>query len=129
MKNLYFPQDDEGDTVDVVCGEGYDSDGEAPPFPTHWDTFHSESKLPSSDVLDPSEVDKVNRLVLISDAEIGKMKVDDLRAELTKRAISSHGLKKELVQKLTTTIGKMKVDDLCAELTKRAISSHGIKKS
>ena len=93
-KNLYVPQDDEGDTVDVVCGEGYDSDGEAPPLPTHWDTFHSESKLPSSDVLDPSEVDKVNRLVLISDAEIGKMKVDDLRAELTKRAISSHGLKK-----------------------------------
>lgn len=56
MKTLYYPKDDEGDTVDAVCSEGYDSDGDAPPLITHWDTFHSESKLPSSDVPAPAEV-------------------------------------------------------------------------
>ena len=109
MRKLYTPQDDdEGDTVDVICGEGYDSDGDAPPLATHWDTYHSESKLPSSDVIVPSKEGKrtgsVNGCALIGDVEIGKMKVDDLRAELTKRGISSLGLKKELVEKLTRTI-------------------------
>ena len=105
MKTFYYPQDDERDTVDAVCGEGYDSDGDAPPLTTHWDTFHSESKLPSSDVPAPAEVatptGSVNVFVSITDTEIGKMKVDDLRAELTKRGISKNGLKKELVEKLT----------------------------
>ena len=72
MKTFHFPQDEEGDAV----GEWHESSGDAPPLTTHWDTFHSESKLPSSDAPALSEVAAstglVSALVLVADAEIGR---------------------------------------------------------
>ena len=103
VKALYFPDEDQEDTVNAH--EGYNSDGNVPPVTTHWDTYHAEEILPSSEgpveeqaVVIPTAA--IDTFVLITDADIDKMKVDELCIELGKRGISKKGLKKDLVEKL-----------------------------
>ena len=101
IKASYYPSDVEEDTVGATIG--YDSDGHVPPDTSHWDTYHAEAVLPSSG--GPTQAQAVttaprNTFVLITDADISKMKVDELRTALDMRGISKKGLKNELVEKL-----------------------------
>ena len=60
-------------------------------------------------------------LVLITDQDIQKVKIDQLRAELTKRGINKNGLEKDLVEKLVREIADkvpcVSVETTCAPTT------------
>ena len=99
-RSLFLENDEFVDALDDFLDCMYDSDGNGPPEAKEEDQFQfEEAVLAVSDgasvpVL-PSE-----KIVIIEDSELKKMKVDTLKTELRIRGLSTSGKKAELLERL-----------------------------
>ena len=114
-----------------LTGEGYDSDGNPPPFSSSFDKHHQEAAVNDFDANeeifdDANDGSADNMFVLLENEEIKKLKVDELRAELIKRGLSKNGLKLDLQERLSKAM-----DDgvLCIKTTTTAAAPTGFHKN
>ena len=94
----------EGSGLDLT-GEGYNYDGNPPPFSSRFDKHHQEAAVKDYDVNeeifdDANDGSADNMFVQLENEEIKKFKVDELRAKFTKRGLSKNGLKLDLQERL-----------------------------
>ena len=77
--------DDSNDDIDAIC---YDSDGNPPPVATLDDTFHAEPEVSTEN--EDANIKNFEELkfVLLTEKEIKKLRVDELRKELHIRGVS-----------------------------------------
>ena len=89
--------DDSNDAIDEIC---YDSDGNLPPAATLNDTFHAELEIWREDDDVNHDCSEEPVIVILSEKEIKKLKVDQLRKELRMRGLPHFGKKAELLERM-----------------------------
>ena len=82
----------------------YDSNGNLPPLSTLMDSQHEEHELVKEIGPDDDDILVPQNIIILTDDEIKKLKVDGLKKELRTRGLSHTGKKAELVERLKKAI-------------------------